>query len=208
MIANKTLPGIVVALGVAVVATAPATAQTVTDHVTFSVSDFGSFPSATPPYDPVAGAFTITFNPLDNYVNQTSGITLNSLNLPLDSAISFNYCAAATCTPSVGDTITAGTLQIGGIADGAGLVVYSPATNDFVMTINTFASSPSFQNLTYANVSTGNFVFFTTQSSTSSLSVTAVPEPADLTLFGTGLAGLGLYAWFKRRKAPADLAIA
>src|SRR5689334_11633264 len=69
-----------------------ANAATVTDYVTFTASNFSVFNGSSPvPTDPVMGSFTITFDPTQTYNDSTQGITLNSLNINLGSALSFVY---------------------------------------------------------------------------------------------------------------------
>lgn len=192
--------GFVAAIGVALLAVSPAGAQTVTDHVTFSATGFAAFPSGgVPPANTVTGAFTITYNPTLTYTDTTTGISLGSLSTPLDSAISFNYSPTAFTPPGETTALAAGTLQVGGIADDTGLVQYSPATNDFVLTINNFTGpNPSINNLSYAEVAAGNYIFYTTTGATLQLTVTAVPEPAACALMLIGMGSLG--AWSRRRR--------
>jgi hypothetical protein len=79
---------------------------------------------------------------------QTTGITLDALNIARNSAISFNY-----------NPIT-GALQVGGIEDTTEMVQYggpNPATNDFLLQVGSFdASSPVFTQLLYAQANAGN----------------------------------------------------
>jgi hypothetical protein len=96
---------------------------------------------------------------------------------------------------------------VGGIADGTAPVQYSPATNDYDLQISDFTSSPVFTEMVYAQVSAGNYQFYTTPGvSTGSVSVTAVtatPLPAALPLFATGVGALGLFGWRRKRKNAA-----
>jgi hypothetical protein len=98
-----------------------ASAATITDKVMFNASNFVSSPnnSARPPTDSVTGIFTITFDPTLNYADTTEGIALDSLNIKLGSAISFNYNS------------TTDKLSVGGIANGTDDIQFAPATDDF-----------------------------------------------------------------------------
>jgi hypothetical protein len=179
-----------------------ANAATITDNVTFSAAGFTGFPGGTPPEDPVTGAFNITFDPTQVYTDATAGITLTSLNITAGSAISFCYSAAAyTCD---GVAFSADELVVGGIANGTAKVQYSPATDDYVLQISDFTSSPVFTEMVYAQVSAGNNQFYTTPGvsigSVTVTAVTATPLPAALPLFATGVGALGLFGWRRKRK--------
>jgi hypothetical protein len=193
---RKTALGLIT--GAAFLAPLASLAGTVTELVTFSANSFQfSPPGGSVPTDPVTGSFLITFNPASTYADSTSGITLESLNISLGSALSFNYSPTAQTVDGASDA--AGELVVGGIATGAGSVQYSPATNDFWLTIDNFATAPTFDSVGYSQVSAGNYIFYTPSSSDGSVSVQPVPLPASAWLLLAGLVGLG--AMVPRRRA-------
>ncbi|HEY2616572.1 MAG TPA: PEP-CTERM sorting domain-containing protein [Acetobacteraceae bacterium] len=145
------------------------------------------------PFNPVVGSFTVTFDPaLLTIVNQTSGITVNSLNLTVASPIAFSYSAANT------DEV-----QIGGLDQGTGGL--TDGLSDFLVDIfDASGQQPFFGNMTYTisatTVATGQFSDFG-PSSRADGTVTvvpglAVPEPPMSVLF---LAGGLLSVAVKRR---------
>jgi hypothetical protein len=181
-------------IGGALLAPLTSVAATVTDLVTFSANSFNAT-GGTVPTDPVNGSFTITFDPTQTYTDSTSGITLNGLNISLGSSLAFDYSPTSQTVDGV--TYLPGELVVGGITDGAGMVQFSPATDDFWLFVNTFATSPTFLQVGYAQVAAGNNLFFTTNG-TGSVSVAPVPLPAAAWLMVSGLVGLGA---LRRRRA-------
>lgn len=166
----------------------PANAATVSDLVTFTASGFTSAFGQAAPTDPVNGSFTITFDPTMTYTDETVGITLKSLNITLDSALSFDY------SPTGNPNGLADELVVGGLADGAASVQYSPPTNDFWLHIYTFTASPTFQQVGYSNTfTTDENLFYTdfTKGGTGSVTVTSVPEPSTWAMMLLGFVGLG-----------------
>ncbi len=174
-------------------AAAPATAASVTKVVEFSANSFvdGLLTPGVAPVDPVTGRFTIEFDPTAAAMNETAGIALDSLNIVLGSALSYNY------DPLIDR------LEVGGLATGANAVQFDPATNDFWLFIEDFLSlAPVFVQVGYAQVLAGNNIFFTLNG-TGSVVVTdppvgAVPLPAALPLLLTALGGLAAYRRFAR----------
>jgi hypothetical protein len=182
------LLGVLIAGG-AVAGAGAANAAVVHDLVTFSATDFSSSPPGeTPPVDPVTGSFTITFDPTQTYTDSTAGITLNSLNIPLDSALAFDYSPTGS---------GADELVVGGLADGACCLTISPApSSDFYLHIITFTTNPTFQQLGY--VEAGGAYFYTTDE-TGTVSVTpitpGVPEPSTWAMMLIGFVGLGFLGY-------------
>lgn len=195
------------------IGTLPAMAGTVTDDVTFSATSFSggappSYSGGTAPTDPVTGSFTITLDPTQTYLDNTTGITLGTLNIALDSALSFDYSPNSYTIGAT--TFDAGELVVGGINDGACCVELTPTTsNDFYLQILNFTSAPAFNQLGYTIAANGDYFYSAGGTSGGSVSVTPVsttPLPAALPLFATGLGAMGLFGWRRKRKASDAIA--
>jgi hypothetical protein len=141
-------------------------------------------------------SFTVTFDPaLGIIANQTSGLTVNSLNVTVGSPIAFSYNAANTAE-----------VQIGGLEQGTGGL--TDGLSDFLLDIfDASGPTPLFGNMEYTisatTAATGQFSSFG-PSSTADGTVTlapglAVPEPPMFALFLAG--GLLSGAVRRRRKS-------
>jgi len=83
--------------------TSSANAAFVTYDVSFTADTFQVGSGIDPaPVDPVIGSFTITLDPSVAVANETAGITLNTLNIALGSALSYSFDPAAGVFPFVG----------------------------------------------------------------------------------------------------------
>lgn len=136
-----------------------------------------------PPANPVVGSITVTFDPtLGLIANQTTGITVHSLNVTVSSPTAFSYSAANT------DEI-----QIGGLDQGTGGL--TEGTNDFLVDIfDASGPTPFFGNLDYTifatTVATGQFSSFGPVSradGTVTLEPAPVPEPTSLSILSAGI---------------------
>ena len=135
------------------------------------------------PVTQAIGSFTVSFDPtLGTIVNQTTGITVNSLNVTVGSPVAFSYNAANTDE-----------LQIGGLDQGTGGL--TEGVNDFLLDIfDASGATPFFGNFDYTilatTVATGQFSDFAADSRADGIVTvesTATPLPAALPLFTTGL---------------------
>ncbi len=175
----------------------PASATTETDYVTFSVGGFTTSgfnsPLGTAPTDPVTGSFTVTFDPTQGYAGDTADITLNSLTITTPgSPIAFDYY---TSYPGGGDL-----MYVGGTNAGVNGCQFN--TNDFCLVIDFFHNQPFVSSFTYTVAGRGEEsygAYSTNPNFTESITVTTVPLPATLLLFGSGLLGLG--GWRRFRKS-------
>ncbi|MDR3554184.1 MAG: hypothetical protein P4L55_05480 [Syntrophobacteraceae bacterium] len=175
-----------------------ASATIVNDLVTFTATDFTSAFGQPVPTSPVQGSFTITFDSTLNYTDATSGIALYnapSLNIALDSALSFSYNA------------TTDYLVVGGLNVGAAAVELSPGQqNDFYLQILTFTTAPTFNQLGYTVAGGPDSGYFYTPGNGLNGSVTVgpapipTPEPCAILLLGSGLVGIVTF----RRKFRAQ----
>lgn len=174
-----------------------ADAATITKVVSFSGNSFVDqfLNSSVAPVDPVTGQFTITLDPSATVTNVTSGITLDSLNIVLGSALAFNYDHAID------------RLEVGGSNAGAGIVQFSPSTNDFWFFVNGFLSgTPLFDQIGYSQTSFSSGNLFFTLNHTGSVTVSdpapsPVPLPAAFPLLLGAFASLPL---LRRRSARAN----
>ena len=174
-----------------------ASAAIVTDQVSFTASGFTSVYGGAVPVDPVTGSFRISFDPTMTYTDETAGITLGALNIPLGSALSFDY------SPTGNSNGLADELVVGGLQDGAGTIQINPSTDDFYLHIYTFTSSPTFQQLGYTEAAISPSYYYNDPMNglgSGSVTVTSViPEPSTWAMMLLGLAGLGFIA---RRSGP------
>src|ERR1700722_17540256 len=133
--------------GGALMGAGAAKAALVNDLVTFTGSGITSAFGQAVPTDPVTGSFTITFDPTLTYVDQTTGITLNSLNISLVSALSFDYSPNSYTIGAT--TFGAGELVVGGVESGACCITLPSTDPDFYLQILTVTTTPAFNQLGY-----------------------------------------------------------
>ncbi len=180
----------------AVAGAGAANAALVHDLVSFSANGFeiDSGPDSAP-VDPVTGSFTISFDPTQTYTDETSGITLDSLNIALGSPLSFSYNPSGGALPGV--------LVVGGVNDGAQMVQYNPSTNDFWLFISDFATAPAFTQVGYSQTALSSNNLFDTHAGSVSVSpiTAAAPEPATWAMMLAGFAGLGFLGYRQSAKA-------
>jgi hypothetical protein len=189
-----------------------ANAALVTELVTFSANTFQEYTSpgytpASPPEDPVTGSFIITFDPTLTY-NDSTDITLKSLNIDLGSTLVFSYSPMVATYPD--NTFPAGTLRVGGVAgaggglNGSDVVNYAPSDSDFWLYIYNFNTTPAFEQVGYAQTSTdGNLYYTINESGTVEVSPYTAPEPATWAMMLLGFAGLGFLGYRKRAALAA-----
>lgn len=150
------------------------------------------------PANPVIGSFTVTFDPaLLTIANQTTGITVNTLNVTVASPIALSYNHNNTDE-----------LQIGGLAGGTGGL--TDGTADFLLDIfDAPNAAPFFGNMDYTifatSAATGQFSDFAADIRADGiLSVTAtaaIPDPPMLaTILAGGLLSVGIHKRRKRRR--------
>ncbi len=188
---------VLAALIMAVAMVPQANATVLDDLVSFSATNFTSFPTGgTSVPDPVTGSFTITFNNSADVstptTGTTTGISLVSLNITLSSALSFSY------------TQSTDTLWVGGISEGPSVIAISPGDNDFYLEIANYSTAPTFVQFGYAETSGDYFYTGSPTPEGEGLTVTpitpTVPLPPSLLLLGSGLLGMAGFGW-RRRKA-------
>jgi hypothetical protein len=138
--------GVLVGFAIALSSFAAATAGTVTETYNFTLNDLTdvSGNSVSAPVSPVTGSFTVTFDPEMSYNNETSGIVENSLNVPIDGKLAFNYFY--TGNPNAPQFMSiGGDNSVTTCGNGAGNIC--AGTNDFVLQLafaNAFsAGSPT-----------------------------------------------------------------
>ncbi len=168
-----------------------ASATIVNDLVTFSATNFTSFPvGGTSVPDPVTGSFTITFDNSTSISTPTTGTTTGisyvSLNIPLGSALSFSYDQPTDF------------LYVGGLSNGPGVIQILPGNDDFYLRISSFSTAPTFGQFGYAE-NTGDY-FYTTSAVGQGLTVGPAPVPLPGTL-PLVLSGLGALVAWRRRSA-------
>jgi len=166
-------------------------ATSITRIFQFSASGFTTIESPPPPpFSTLVGSVTVTWDPTlpVTIIDQTSNITLNSLNIPMPTTIAFTY-----------NPFFFNTMQIGGLINGASNVV--AATDDFIIQFRNADTTPNTFFSRYTTSTTGQDGLY--QATTVNVSVVPepsnpIPEPSTMILLGSGLAGLG---FFRRRKS-------
>ncbi len=115
--------GLAVAFAAVALAPASASAATITENLTFTLSGFVdiSGTNIAPPNTVVTGSITVTYDPTLTYDNDTADLVVHSFSgTPVSSAFGFTYAN--------------GLLEFGGIANDADFV--DSNTNDIVVAFN------------------------------------------------------------------------
>jgi hypothetical protein len=196
----------------AVVINAPAMATTITDHITFSITGAYGVPPITTDHGytnaTISGSFDINFDPIVQILpSQSITGVISNLNVSVTdpyfsppnltfSPIQFYaFDGAGTLTLSSDPALSKAlvdvpflTVGINGWAYGTASAVWY-SQNEFGDTLTGSGSA------TITELGVGGL-----QSET--------PLPAALPLFATGLGGLGLLGWRRKRKAKVAAAIA
>jgi hypothetical protein len=153
-------------------------ATVLTRTYSFKVWDLTNYENDVPPVDPVIGSVTLTLDNTQTVIDQTTGITLNGLNVALGSPIAFSYY--------VGND----SLVIGGLQNTVSSV--AGQTDDFLIQIFDVSTNPYIWWLSYSYVGQpGNNYLTLTSPPRAMLSVTPAPEPATWAMMLGGFGAIG-----------------
>jgi len=180
------------AVGVVLSASA-ADAGLVTYQVDFTASGLSNYTDpgrSLPPFDPVTGSFTLTFDPANNYDDEANGITLNALNIGLPAQFLFTY----------DPTLFGGLLEIGSDPNGVNTLI--GGTNDFYVEIYDFLSTPTADYLAYTQATTEDG-YDTSDVSATVTTLSTTPIPPSLLLFTSALGSLGFAGWRRKQANSA-----
>jgi hypothetical protein len=166
----------------------PASAAIIAKTFTFSASNFSySIPGVVLPYNSVSGSFTLQFDDTLTYTDETNGITLHSLDLPIDPfSLAFSYAPGRPF------------LDVGGARNGVGV---SPigVSNDFAMSIlNANGPNPQRGMFFYTAPGLNNSFVVANTISLTAVNAAAVPEPS---IWGTLMIGFAFTGIALRRRA-------
>ena len=140
------------------------------------------------PTDPFTASITVTFDPTVETPDQTTGVTLNSYNIPLDaSPIGFNFDTAS-------DQLEFGLIE-------NGVAGFSLTTNDFTVSILHPESATPLLSLAFYSDQASNDFYEASNGKVGFTTPTAVPEPSSIALLLFGLAGCALL--MRRRRTLA-----
>lgn len=138
-------------------------------------------------------SFDITFDTSQTYTNATSGITNFTHSFADDSGVGFSY-----------DPINK-YLTVGGLSDGVGDVLFG--TNDFYLHITNFTTTQDFQQIGFTKAN-GDY-YYTPAASAVTVTigpvstVSTVPLPGSLPMFGAALLGVASVGFARRRRKAA-----
>lgn len=162
----------------------PAKASTVTDLISFTATGAS--------ISPISGSITITFDPTLTYTDATGpDVFLSSLgSISVGSPLAFTYT-----------TGSGGFLTLGGLPNGADNAV--PGTNDFLLQIGNFNTTP-FVNLFFYSQVGQPTPSFASSGTVTITQLAPTPLPATLPLMLSAILALG-GGWFlqnRRRISP------
>lgn len=171
------------------VLSAQAKAAVITETLNVSATGFvATGGSSVGPIDPMTLSFTISYDPTQFYFTpSTTGITLNSVNVPHTAPLSF------TAFPGSLDVSTIVAAVPGGPASNGFLADIGYDSSGFYLTSAQYYSGAGY----YIDPTGGNG----RAAGTVTDGISAVPLPATLPMFGTALLGLVGFGIGKRRPA-------
>jgi PEP-CTERM motif len=173
-----------------------ASAATIAKTFTFSASNFVySVPGVVLPYTSVSGSFTLQFDDTLTYTDETNGITLHSLDLPITPfSLAFSYAPGLPF------------LNVGGARNGVSVSPIGVST-DFAMSIFN-ANGPNPQGGMFSYTAPGlnnSVVVANTVRLTAVNAAPAVPEPSTWATLMIGFAATGMALRRRKRRFSTQL---
>lgn len=175
-------------------AATPASAALVNFTIDFTASGFAEYPGAStlPPYDPIHGNLTFSFENSSYISPTTSGVTINILTLPSNFRYLYTY------DPQY-DIISFSTTPF---ASGCDEYEEPNGFCSFIMNASTNPTMFDYFSYFETDENDNGRLFVTRNISSHIVSISGVPEPTSWVLLLTGIGAIG---WaIRRRKAVPE----